>query len=81
MLKRGLRSEKLLSSDFRTGVRLPTPPPTKDSDIDTMSASSFLPEKSLFIGIFRLFLFWGYISKCGLIFALVVSKWAFSLAL
>ena len=26
MLKRGLRSEKLLSSDFRTGVRLPTPP-------------------------------------------------------
>lgn len=31
---------------------------TKDVDIDTMSVSSFLPEKSLFIGIFRLFLFW-----------------------
>ena len=38
-------------------VQIPASPPTKDADIDTMSVSSFLPEKSLFIGIFRLFLF------------------------
>ena len=42
MLKRGLRSEKLLSSDFRTGVRLPTPPAPLDSDFDTKLESSFL---------------------------------------
>ena len=38
-------------------VRIPPLPPTKDADIDTMSVSSFLPEKSLFAGLFRLFLF------------------------
>ena len=42
MLKRGLRSEKLLSSDFRTGVRLPTPPAPLDSNFDTKLESSFL---------------------------------------
>ena len=39
-------------------VRISPSPPPKDSDIDTMSESSFLPEKSLFAGLFRLFLFW-----------------------
>ena len=31
---------------------------TKDADIDTMSASSFLPEKPLFTGLFGLFHVW-----------------------
>ena len=48
------------SSDPEMGpwVRIPPLPPTKDVDIDTMSTSSFLSEKSLFIGIFGLFHFW-----------------------
>ena len=42
MSKHELRSEKPWSSDLRTGVRLSSAPPPKDSDIDTMSESLFL---------------------------------------
>ena len=48
------------SSDPEMGpwVRIPPLPPTKDADIDTMSASFILPEKSLFTGLFGLFHVW-----------------------
>ena len=38
-------------------VQVPSTAPTKDADIDTMSASFILPEKSLFTGLFGLFHF------------------------
>ena len=48
---------EMLCSQKEPRVRIPNSPPTKDVDIDTMSASSFSPEKSLFAGFFGLFQF------------------------